>query len=253
MTHALPALLIQARVPGDPILEHELQCFLGQSDLDPAHLQTLNLPEVSTAQANEALEAAQVVFVGGSGDFSVVTGGFPWHDLLLELMNRVVERKIPTLASCFGFQALVQAFGGELAQDPDRAELGTFPIILTPQGQDDPLFGTLPPQFDAQLGHNDSVIHLPDCLTPLASSQRCPVQAIAHKSAPLWATQFHPELTDRDNITRYLRYIEAYKKPEDSMDQARRHAHRIHRPSPVANALLARFLAHCFGPPPPAS
>ena len=247
MMHHLSALLIQAREPGDPILAHELECFLRQSGLSPDQFVTLNLPQASCYRP--ALKRADVVFVGGSGDFSVVVGGFPWHAMLLEVMREVVARKTPMFASCFGFQALIQALGGTLVREPACAELGTHPIALTPQGIEDAIFGALPRKFDAQLGHHDSACVLPASLIPLASSQRCAIQAVAHLEAPIWATQFHPELTDRDNITRYLRYIQAYKAPEDSMDHARQKARQMHRPSPQANTLIPGFLTHCFAPP----
>ncbi len=98
------------------------------------------------------------------------------------------------------------------------------------------------PSFDAQLGHNDSVVEMPPGLACLARSERCSVQAVRVPGAPIVATQFHPELTDRDNIRRYLRYLEAYKKPGESMEQARERAEQMHRPSPRANALIAQFV-----------
>lgn len=145
-------------------------------------------------------------------------------------------------ASCFGFQALVASMGGELRTDASLAELGTFPIEVTEQGASDPVFGPLAPSFDAQLGHNDSVVTLPEGLVCLARSERCPVQAVRVPGAPIVATQFHPELTDRDNIRRYLRYLEAYKKPGESMQEARERAEAMHRPSPQANDLLSTFV-----------
>ena len=40
----LRPLLIQARVAGDPILEHELACFAQRAGLEPEAFKTLNLP-----------------------------------------------------------------------------------------------------------------------------------------------------------------------------------------------------------------
>ena len=157
-------------------------------------------------------------------------------------MRAVVGRRQPMFASCFGFQALVQALGGKLVKEIRHAELGTHEIRLTQAGALDPLMSQAGPTFWAQLGHNDSAVALPPQLECVADSSKCPVQAVRVKGAPIWATQFHPELTDLDNITRYLRYIKAYKSPEDSMDQARHKARAMHWPSPKSNALVGQFM-----------
>ena len=67
----------------------------------------------------------------------------------------------PAFASCWGFQALARALGGEVVTDLVRAEVGTFEIQLTAAGRSDPLFGPLGERFLAQLGHQDVVTRLP--------------------------------------------------------------------------------------------
>lgn len=233
-------LLLQARDPGDPILEHELNCFIERSGLPAACFTAWNM--VTESLSPSILEGVDVVMVGGSGDYSVVSGGFAWHEPMLELMRTIVKRHQPMFASCFGFQALVQALGGQLARDPARAELGTFTIELTEAGRQDSLLSQAPARFDAQLGHNDSAVALPEELICLARSARCDLQAVRHRHAPIVATQFHPELNEQDNIRRYLRYIQAYKKPGESIEEARERAHEMHRPSPHANELVRAFL-----------
>lgn len=234
-------LLLQARNPNDPILEHELMCFVTRSGLPRTHFRAVNL--VTTARLDASLlEGVDVVMVGGSGDYSVVKGGYPWHESMLELMRTVVEMQLPMFASCFGFQALAMAMGSELATDPAHAELGTWGMRLTPKGKSDPLFGKLPETFGAQLGHNDSVIRLAPGLTRLAGSEACPVQAFRIPDTHIVATQFHPELTHRDNIKRYLRYLEAYRQDDETMEEATERAEAMHRPSPEANGLIRLFL-----------
>jgi GMP synthase (glutamine-hydrolysing) len=236
----LRILLLQARTPGDPILAHEFECFARAAGVEESAFTCLNM--VETTPEPSMLDGHALVMVGGSGDYSVVKGGFEWHEPLLEMMRAVVEAKLPMFASCFGFQSLVQALGGELVSDPELAEIGTMEVTLTEAGERDPLFGDLPKMFHAQLGHNDSAHTLPDDLILLAGSARCPHQAVRHRSAPIVATQFHPELTDRDNITRYLRYLNAYKADELTPDEAIALAESMHQPSPHANALVRQFL-----------
>lgn len=234
-------LLLQARNATDPMLRHELECFAQQCGLPNERFLTLNLP----AQAwddDTVLDRVDAVMVGGSGDYSLATGGFHWHDHYLDLMRRVIARRLPTFASCFGFQAIVQALGGRIVKDPSCAEVGTFEISLSDAGIAEPLFAAAPRQFDAQLGHNDSAAEpLPDELLNLAYSERAPVQAIRVRDAPVVATQFHPELSMESNVVRYLRYLSTYNPELDPLE-ARARSAEIHRPSPVANTLLRRFL-----------
>lgn len=241
MTDSLRVLLIQARTADDPMARHELEAFAARCELELEAFITFNI--AIEDRENLSLNGLDAVMVGGSGAFSLVEGGFDWHQDFLSVIHTLLQAQIPTFASCFGFQALVQALGGELATDPARAELGTFPITLTDEGRTDPLFGSLPPVFDAQLGHNDSALSLPDELIHLASSERCQFQAVRMSGLPVIATQFHPELTRADNLDRFRNYLQNYKDPDHSFDEAMAYAESIHRPSPHASSLLKAFIA----------
>lgn len=233
-------LLIQARDADDSMARHELEAFSSRCGLDEHHFTIFNVATDDTDQFS--LDGVDGVMVGGSGDFSLVEGGFDWHSDFLDLMRHLLNVSVPMFASCFGFQALVQALGGRLANDEDRAELGTFTIELTDVADDDPLFGDLPEQFDAQLGHNDSAVALSDELIHLARSDRCEYQAIRVRNRPVIATQFHPELDREDNLDRFRAYLKNYKKPDQDLEQAIAYAERIHRPSPHACGLLQSFV-----------
>lgn len=238
-------LLLHARDAHDPMIEHERACFVARSGLQDAQFESANLPTALPTPAQ--LARADAIMMGGSGDYSVVTKGYDWYEPMLELMTQVAQGQTPCFASCFGFQVLVQALGGQVEKKPACAELGTFEMTLSERGEQDDVFGKLPRTFWAQLGHNDSATQLGDGVVNLASSQRCPHQAIRVEGRPVWATQFHPELTDQDNITRYVRYLEAYRDPSMTMEQAKAHAHELHRPSPWSNGLIRTFLEVCFG------
>lgn len=237
-------LLLQARQPGDSILKHEYECFVARTRYPTDAFTTVNLAEERVDR--RLLADVDLVTVGGAGEFSIVEGGFRWYDELLDLMGLIVEREIPMFASCFGFHALVQCFGGRLETDPESAEIGTHEIRVTEEGSGDEFFGHLPERFNAQLGHKDSVVELPDGLVRLAHSERCRVQAVRVPKKPVVATQFHPELTAKDNIERYVRYIQNYKKFEETHEDALARAEDIHAPSPEANELLGRFVERLF-------
>jgi GMP synthase (glutamine-hydrolysing) len=236
----LDILLLQARTPDDPILEHEYECFLERAGRPPEAFWAVNM--ATDPFGPELLADVDVVTVGGAGDYSLVEDDADWFEALFATMRSVVDRGVPMFASCFGLQAMVRALGGALARDSASSEVGTFEMRLTARGCRDPFFGNLPESFDAQLGHKDSVVELPDGCVRLAESERCPVQAVRIEGEPVYATQFHPELTARDNIERYARYIESYKGIDESYEEAMERAEALHRESPEAASLIERFL-----------
>ena len=101
------------------------------------------------------LGAGELLLVGGAGDFSTLDE-HPWILAFFDfLSNVVIPEKIPTFASCFGFQSIVRAGGAAIVKDPSRAEVGTFRIDVTKEGAHDSLFGQVAAGFPAQPGHND--------------------------------------------------------------------------------------------------
>src|SRR6056297_296965 len=99
-------LLIQARTATDPMAAHELEAFASRCELPVDSFGVFNIAEESIDTFN--FEGYDALMVGGSGDFSLVDGGFDWHEDYLKLMAQIVEAAIPTFASCFGFQGIVQ-------------------------------------------------------------------------------------------------------------------------------------------------
>jgi GMP synthase (glutamine-hydrolysing) len=199
-------LLLQVRDADDPMQGHEVVCFA----------RGLAVPETAIAvhdllagpPAPAALDRVDVVLLGGSGDYSVVRGG-PWLPGALEAMAALVHDGKPTFASCWGFQAMARALGGEVVTDRGRAEVGTVWLELTPEGEADPVFGALERRFQVQIGHEDIVTALPPQATLLASSEWVENEAFRLEGAPIYATQFHPEL-DRRGVIDRLRIYPSY-------------------------------------------
>ncbi len=230
-------LLLQARNPGDPGREHEQQCFEETLRLPPGSILPWDLLQ-GTPQRQD-LDAVDMLLVGGSGDYSVLDDLPFVHGFIDFLSEVVIPDGIPTFASCFGFQALVVATGGELIRDPEHAEVGTFPISVSEEGRNDPLLGKLFPTFKAQLGHKDRVKRLPAGLTSLAASERAPCQALHLQGSQIYGTQFHPELSREANIYRFNLYRERYK---DSAADDNSEVTSSLEDTPHASALLPRWV-----------
>ena len=237
----LRLLLLQARNPNDRVRDEERDAFAARLGVDSHQIQQVDI-------LNEPLErididAHDAIFVGGAGEYGVVDPIPPVANMIDFLAN-AAEGGSPIFASCFGFQALVVGFGGEVVEDQSNAEVGTYSLTLEPAGHDDPVFGHLPERFNAQLGHKDRATRLPTNMVNFAKSAACPFQAIHIPGSRVYATQFHPELTWTDNRQRFLRYMEQYGRLFGEEEaQARLDSHT---PGPEANELLHRFVTHCL-------
>ena len=236
---ALPRyLLLQIRNQDDPMRTHEIRCFTRALACEHSQIEVSDLLNEQPSSAQ--LARNDLVLIGGSGRYSAAGNGV-WLDGALVALRNLYEIKKPTFGSCWGFQALSRALGGDVQNDSSAAELGTQPVTLTDAGRDDPVFGPLGDSFLAPMGHEDSVIVLPSSAISLATTERCPHQAFCFPDRPMYATQFHPELTKDDLLERirtYPEYIElisgmTFEKFVESCREMRE-----------SRSILARFAQH---------
>jgi len=228
--------LLQARNADDPARDEELDCFAGRLGVPREAVRPVDM--LTATPSTDLWKSHDAVLVGGSGEYSVLDG----HGAIgewIDFLGRTARAGQPTFASCFGFQMLTLALGGQVAHDEDNAEVGTFHVSLTEAGRADPLFGQLPGAFWAQEGHKDRATVLPPGVHHLASTVRAPYQAIRVGDSPVYATQFHPELDWQDQRLRFMRYFEMYSGVFGVED-----AHAMadeFKPTPESCSLLGRF------------
>jgi len=239
---SIKVLLLQARDADDPMAAHEHQCFVDRTGLAAENIVVHDL--CNGPPRSERVRAFDAVMVGGAGDYYVSKQNLPQFDAFLDLLREIIAVGHPSFVSCFGYQCLVFALGGEVVFDPDNTEVGTFELTLSPAAREDPLFGDLPEEFLAQMGHKDRAVRHPDGIPNFASSQRCPLHALRIPGQPIWATQFHPELDRKTNRDRFRHYLEGYathmspEQQQASLDGFRE--------SPEASDLLRKFLKLVF-------
>ena len=228
-------LLLQIRDADDPIGPQEVGCFAVALDCSAEHIATFDLlnERLTVAKLNEV----DAVLIGGSGNYSAA-GNSPWLKNVLFDLRLLSELQKPTFASCWGFQALARALGGRCIHDPDHAELGTIELQLTSAGRNDPLFGGLDDTFLGLAGHEDRVVALPPNAILLASSERVAQQAFKIAEAPIYCTQFHPELeltTFLERVAAYPQYVE--KIADTTFEDFAQHC----LDTPQSRQLLKRF------------
>lgn len=234
-------LLLQIRNSHDPMRLQEVECFSESIGCPIDWITPFDLLTESPRRA--VLDRFDAVLVGGSGDYSV-TAEEPWLYRSLDALRDLYEIRLPTFASCWGFQALSRALGGKVIHDLSRAELGTLPISLTEAGKNDSIFGSLPEEFFAQMGHEDCVDQLPPNAVLLASTEKNTNQAFGFADRPVYATQFHPELSKRRLLERLIAYPKYIKKitgesPQEFVDRCQE--------TVETTSLLKRFLIQVFG------
>lgn len=219
-------LLLQIRNPDDPMRSQEVQCFTRALRCDRQQIKTLDL--LSSVPSQSQIDRADILLLGGSGDYSA-TSDQPWLLPVLESLRMIHDQAKPTFASCWGFQAFARAMDGEVVNDPDRAEVGTHHVNLTEDGLRDPLFGPLGDSLYGQMGHQDRVSKLPAEATLLASTPLVENQAYRFKDKPIYCTQFHAELNRNDLLGRVRAYPEYIEN--------------------VSGMTLEQFEASCFDTP----
>ena len=198
--------LIQIRIKDDILLE-EASSFVDATGLNREQIVIVN--PILEPLRDEQLERMDAFLIGGSGAFSV-TKDYEWTDNLMSFVSKIIARKIPCFGSCWGHQFLARVLGGEVVNDPSKAEMGTHTVFLTNEGRADQLMSTLPNSFLAQMGHQDRVAKLPSNCIELANSKVAPYQAFRLKDSPIYGTQFHPELSAANERKRLSAYRDSY-------------------------------------------
>lgn len=223
------------------MLEQERSCF--REILEPLDVELDFFNIIQERPSRDLLKRYDAFLVGGSGEFSVLDQ-LPFLPPFFEFLVDLKSHHKPLFASCFGFQALTLALGGIIVHDEPHTELGTYQLYLTEEGKKDPLFGTLPTPFWAQVGHKDRADRLPHGAVHLAYSELCPFHAFRMDDGTIYATQFHPELSARRNRERFEHYVDQYHI--DRQSDAYREIIKRFREAPEAMTLIPRFLQRIF-------
>ncbi|NIL96028.1 MAG: type 1 glutamine amidotransferase [Planctomycetales bacterium] len=241
MHEKLRFLLLQVRNPADPMRRQEVRCFNRVLQCNGDQITPWDLLAGPPAAAD--LDAHDAVLLGGSGHYSA-TSSDPWIDPVLDCLRDIHRTSKPTFASCWGFQAMARAMGGEVIKDMQRAELGTHWLHLTPAGHNDPIFSPLGEIFGGQMGHEDRVSRLPADAVRLASTDLVENQAYRFEGKPIYCTQFHPELNLADLIGRVNQYPEYIRRicgmPPERFGE-------LLEDTPDTEKLILRFVNHVFG------
>jgi GMP synthase (glutamine-hydrolysing) len=136
-------------------------------------------------------------------DWLVVMGGpmnvyqtaeFPWLTREKRFIEAALHAKKTVVGMCLGAQLLADVLGARVRRN-EHAEIGWFPVQLTPDGQRSTLLSSLPAEFTVLHWHGDT-FELPRGATHLARSEACANQAFTYGPRAL-GLQFHLEFSSQ--------------------------------------------------------
>jgi GMP synthase (glutamine-hydrolysing) len=109
----------------------------------------------------------------------------------------VKELDLPILGICLGHQVMAQAYGGAVG----KGAYGGYAAVEIEVIEENDILKGIGPRTKVWASHADEVCSLPPDFIRLARSNICEIEAIKHKTKPLYGVQWHPEVshTERGN------------------------------------------------------
>lgn len=121
---------------------------------------------------------------------------------VLPLAQKILSEDESAMGICLGHQTFALAGGAKVERVNDRAETGTTILKLTPKGESDIAFYSLPNPISIVYSHKDSVTSLPSDFTILGYTIRDPYSSL--RRGKIITMQGHPEITNTTNLKRKM-------------------------------------------------
>lgn len=232
----LKVLLLQIR-QHELVRREEKYSFSTFSNIENEQLTILNVFDTPEFEPN-VVDEYDAVFVGGASECPVTDEeNWPFIKHCKNLLLYCVDTNKPVFASCYGFQLVVLALGGEIIHVPVNFEMGSIPIKLTNAAKDDPIFHTTPNNFLGISVHKDKTIQTPTGCTTLAYTDEC-IHAFKVNNKPFWCTQFHPEVDKEILVERLTAFKDKYTDSDEQLNEIICSV----RETPESNILLKKFI-----------
>jgi GMP synthase (glutamine-hydrolysing) len=112
----------------------------------------------------------------------------------------IFDLAVPILGICYGMQTLAEQMGGHVIS-ADQKEFGHSELEVVSESI---IFKNLNKKINVWMSHGDQVQDLPDDFNLTALTATAPIAAMEHKDLPIYAIQFHPEVTHTDSGQKIL-------------------------------------------------
>nr|WP_269205736.1 glutamine-hydrolyzing GMP synthase [Clostridium botulinum] len=123
-----------------------------------------------------------IIFTGGPN--SVYGEGAP------RIEKQIFDLEIPVLGICYGHQLTAYTLGGKV-ESPDIREYGKTEVKIDNKS---PLFDGIKEEDQSWMSHTDYVSEIPVGFKIIATTDQCPVAAMANEERRIYGVQFHPEV-----------------------------------------------------------
>ncbi|GAA6615557.1 type 1 glutamine amidotransferase [Scytonema sp. NUACC26] len=142
-------------------------------------------------------------------DWLIVMGGpmniyeddkYPWLTLEKKFIAEAIKKDKIVIGICLGSQLIADVLGSKVYKGQEK-EIGWYPIQLTTEAQNSPVFASLPQSFTVFHWHGDT-FDLPPGSVRLAYNEVCSNQAFIYGEKVL-GLQFHLEST-KDSVRQII-------------------------------------------------
>ena len=143
---------------------------------------------------NDALDPKDLPRIVGEYDGILVSpgpGAPADAGISVPIIREAAKQKVPLLGVCLGHQALAEAFGATVSHAEELMHGKTSQV----HHDNSALFQGVPEDFRATRYHSLAIVEgtVPDALQVTARTDGGVIMGVAHKTAPLFGVQFHPE------------------------------------------------------------
>ena len=108
---------------------------------------------------------------------------------------------VPVLGICYGMQLTAQLLGGQVERAKER-EYGRVTVRMKENAG---LLGGMKPESACWMSHTWQVCECPPGFHAIASTDNCPIAAMANEDRRIYGVQFHPEVTHTDEGKQLIR------------------------------------------------
>ena len=148
-----------------------------------------------TASLKDIMDIRPAGIILSGGPASVLDSGAPSCD------SALFSQEIPVLGICYGMQLMAHLMGGGV-KAASRREYG---LVNVEADRGLKLFRDFAEHNECWMSHTYQVSTLPEGFRTAASSDNCPIAAMADEHRRLFGVQFHPEVNHTRNGTFLLR------------------------------------------------
>lgn len=160
-----------------------------------AGFHTVRLAQANGADWKDEVKAGRYTGIVVSGSGACPEDDTPWVQQFALDMREVTAWGVPTFGLCFGHQLLAHAWGGKVEQKVLGYKIRDICDVEVNDWEGaTPVFAdSSQATLEVLSSHQDQVVQAPEGWSVVASSDRCPIQALRAPELPILSVQWHPE------------------------------------------------------------